>query len=77
MNKNLEARVIEEANKIIESKKTLRQLAKEMKIGKSTIHKDMQKRLVILDENLYNKVQKVFQEHLEKRYYLNRKKIKK
>jgi len=48
-----------------------------MKIGKSTIHKDMQKRLVILDENLYNKVQKVFQEHLEKRYYLNRKKIKK
>ena len=65
MKKNLEKRILKEANRIVESHKTLRELAGEFGISKSTLHKDMQKKLPLIDRDLYRKVQQVFREHLE------------
>lgn len=70
MNKRIKNRVMEEANIIINTEVTLRELAKRLGISKSTIHKDMQERLIILDKKLYIKVQEVFQKHLDMRYYI-------
>ena len=68
MKEIIKIRVIKEAERIIESRKTLRELAHEFGISKSTLHKDMQQKLIHLDESLYREVQKVFREHLESRY---------
>ncbi len=70
MNKRIERRVLEEANIITNTEITLRELARRLGISKSTIHKDMQKRLVKLDKELYEKVQIVFKKHLDIRCYL-------
>ncbi len=64
----LEERTIKEAKLLIQTKKTLRELATELKIGKSTIHKDMQIRLKKIDESLYQEVEKVFKEHINIRH---------
>lgn len=81
MNKIIERRVLEEANIIINTEITLRDLARRLGISKSTIHKDMQERLITLDKDLYKKVKKVFKKHLDIRYYIGgeatRKKYKK
>ena len=70
MKEKLKIRILNEGNRIVETGKTLRELALEFGVSKSTIHKDMQTKLIHLDEDLYRKVQKVFWEHLESRYYL-------
>lgn len=68
MDSKIEKRTLQEAEIIINSKKTLRQLAKELNLGKSTIHKDMQIRLKRIDKTLYEKVQEVFLEHIQLRH---------
>lgn len=68
MESRIRKRTLEEAKMIIETKKTLRHLAKELNIGKSTIHKDMQIRLKKLDPALYEEVEKVFLEHINVRH---------
>ena len=73
MNAIIKRRVLEEANIIVNTETTLRNLARRLGISKSTIHKDMQIRLIKIDQNLYHKVQKVFKKHLEIRYYRWRK----
>lgn len=70
MNRRIERRVLEEANIITNTEITLRELAKRLGISKSTIHKDMQERLINIDKELYKKVQLVFKKHLDIRYYL-------
>lgn len=68
MEENIRLRARKEAEMIIQSKKTLRSLAEELNVGKSTIHKDMQIRLKMIDKDLYEKVQEVFQEHIRIRH---------
>lgn len=68
MEENIRLRAKKEAEMIIQSKKTLRSLAEELNVGKSTIHKDMQIRLKMIDKDLYEKVQEVFQEHIRIRH---------
>ena len=68
MKKDLKVRILKEANRIVDSHKTLRELSGEFGVSKSTIHKDMQQKLPLIDRNLYREVQKVFREHLESRY---------
>lgn len=68
MERKIEKRTLKEAQILIESKKTLRELATELNLGKSTIHKDMQIRLKQIDQNLYNQVQSIFQEHINIRH---------
>ena len=46
MNAIIKRRVLEEANIIVNTETTLRNLARRLGISKSTIHKDMQIRLI-------------------------------
>ncbi len=70
MKDSIKKRVLEEANIIIHTKTTIRQLTKIMGVSKSTIHNDMQNRLRLVDRDLYDKVQSVFDEHIKIRHYL-------
>ena len=68
MNEEIEKRVLHEANMIINTKETLRQLARELTVSKSTIHKDMKERLSKIDYDKYLIVKSIFQEHIEQRH---------
>lgn len=68
MNKNLCTRVKEEAKYLLETKKTIREVASYFGISKSTVHKDMQERLVTVSPELYKQVRVIFEEHLEVRH---------
>ena len=63
MNKIIIERVLKESKYIINNKKTVREVAKIFNVSKSTVHKDMQERLIEIDLGLYKKVEDVFQYH--------------
>ena len=65
---SIEERSVELAHYIIESKDTVRGAAKKIGISKSTVHKDLHERLYDIDKNLFKKVDKIMQEHLEIRH---------
>jgi len=85
MNNKIIKRVLYEANYILETKKTIREIAFENNISKSTVHKDLHERLKTIDNKLYIKVNKILQEHINIRHirggestrqkYLKRKEI--
>jgi len=61
-------RVIEESNYMIETNKTIREIAKTFKVSKSTVHKDLKDRLKKIDINLYDKVKEIIDYHIEIRH---------
>ncbi len=63
MSLEIKQRVLEEANYIIETKLTLRELSKHFKVSKSTIHNDLHKRLKKINNELFNKVAKILNFH--------------
>lgn len=65
MNHIIKSRVLMEANYIIETKKTIRELATIYNLSKSTIHKDLHERLKEIDETLYNQVNEIMKYHTE------------
>ena len=68
MNKKIINRVLKEAKYITKTKETVREVAKIFKVSKSTVHKDMQDRLLEIDLDLYNKVKDIFNYHIEIRH---------
>ena len=46
-------RVLEEANYIIQTGKTVREIASLFKVSKSTVHKDLHERLLKIDKEKY------------------------
>ena len=70
MRQDIEKRVVEEANIIVNTKITLRELSKLIGVSKSTIHNDMKIRLKDIDNALFIEVNKVFLEHINIRHYL-------
>lgn len=56
------------ADHIINTKDTIRKTAKIFNISKSTVHKDLQERLSIIDINKYNIIKKIMEEHIETRH---------
>ena len=64
----IKERVLEEANYIIETNETIRQIALKFKVSKSTVHKDLSDRLKELDNNLYEKVNKILKYHTDIRH---------
>lgn len=68
MKKEIVSRTIDEANFIIETEKTIRELTDIFNVSKSTIHKDLSERLKKIDIELFNKVNKVLQKHLNIRH---------
>ena len=61
-------RVNEVADHIINTKDTIRETAKKFKISKSTIHKDLQERLIQIDIVKYNIIKIILQKHIETRH---------
>ena len=68
MTKKVTKRVINIANHIIHSKDTIRDTAKVFNVSKSTVHKDIQERLMDIDVEKYQLVKKIMLEHLETRH---------
>ena len=68
MSKNIIKRVLEVADHIIETKDTIRKTAEIFNISKSTVHKDIQERLSLIDIFKYQKVKEIMNEHLETRH---------
>ena len=61
-------RVISEANYIVSTKKTIREIASIFKVSKSTVHKDLHERLLYVNKELYNKVNEILQYHIDVRH---------
>ena len=68
MNKYIIKRVNDIADYIIDTKKTIRDTAKVFKVSKSTVHKDINERLYIINIDKYNSVKKIMCEHIEMRH---------
>lgn len=63
MENNIISRVIDEANYIINTNKTIRETSFVFGVSKSTVHNDMRKKLKLLDSTLYGKVSSVLVYH--------------
>ena len=68
MDKNIILRVINEGKYIIETKDTVREIAKVFNVSKSTVHKDLTDRLLEIDEKMYIRVSSVLKYHLDIRH---------
>lgn len=68
MQKKIIARVVEEGKYIIETGKTVREMADVFNLSKSTIHKDLRERLLEVDLDMYNEVSNILQYHMDIRH---------
>ncbi len=68
MNSNIAKRVIDEANYIIKTEKTVRELASIFGVSKSTVHKDLHERLLEIDKNKYIEVDNILKYHIDIRH---------
>lgn len=56
MNEAIRQRVLYQARVMLESKLTVREVAKIIGLSKSTIHKDLTEKLKIIDEELFEEI---------------------
>ena len=56
-------RVIKEADYIIETNKTIREVANTFGVSKSTVHNDIRKKLIEIDKKMYEKVSSIMEFH--------------
>ncbi len=68
MNFIIQERVLKEANYMIETEKTVREIATFFQVSKSTVHKDLHERLKKIDQLIYQKVDKIMKYHLNIRH---------
>lgn len=68
MGVGIQKRVIDEADYIIKTENTIRQIAQIFKVSKSTVHKDLHERLINIDKNRYDKVEKILEHHINIRH---------
>lgn len=68
MNSTIVKRVIEEANYIIQTGKTVRELASIFNVSKSTVHKDLHERLLEIDKDKYIEVDNILKYHIDIRH---------
>ena len=61
-------RVLEEANYIIQTGKTVREIASLFKVSKSTVHKDLHERLLKIDKEKYKNVEDILKYHIDIRH---------
>lgn len=65
MLKSIYDRVIEESKYIINTNKTIREVAEVFGVSKSTVHNDVRKRLFEIDMEMYRKVSSVLEYHID------------
>ena len=68
MKEYIEERAIEIANYIIEEKATVRQTAKKFGVSKSTVHKDVTERLLLINPSLAQEARKVLDTNKSERH---------
>lgn len=68
MNKIIFNRVIMEANYMIKTEKTIREIAEVFNVSKSTVHKDLQERLPLINKSMYNEVDRILKHHIKIRH---------
>ena len=68
MNLKLQKRVLKEADYLIETGKTIREVAAYFNISKSTIHKDLHERLLSINLQKYHEIEKIMYEHIKIRH---------
>ena len=65
MNKYIYDRVIDESKYIIDTGKTIREVAEEFGVSKSTVHNDVRNRLIEIDKKIYEKVSSILEYHID------------
>lgn len=68
MNSLITKRILEEASFMIDTKKTIREIAKVFNVSKSTVHKDLHERLIEIDSDLYLKIDNILKFHTDVRH---------
>lgn len=68
MNSLIIKRVIDEANYMLSTKKTIREVAKVFNVSKSTVHKDLHERLVDIDFKLFERIDDILKYHIDVRH---------
>ena len=68
MNSLIVKRVIDEANYILDTKETIREIAKVFNVSKSTVHKDLHERLIDINYELYEEVDSILKYHIDIRH---------
>ncbi len=68
MTTDIFSRVMKEADYIINTGKTIRDIASIFKVSKSTVHKDLHERLLEIDKNKYEQVDQILKYHIEIRH---------
>jgi putative DeoR family transcriptional regulator (stage III sporulation protein D) len=68
MNSLIIKRVIDEANYMLKTKETIREIAKIFNVSKSTVHKDLHERLVDIDYKLYEEIDSILKYHIDIRH---------
>ena len=68
----IEERAVEIADYIIENNATVRQTAKQFRISKSTVHKDVTERLLQINPSLAREARKVLDMNKSERQYSGR-----
>ena len=68
MKEYIAERVLQEACYVLESRCTVREVAKEFCVSKSTAHKDLSERLPLIDKGKYNEIAEVLTYNWDERY---------
>ena len=61
-------RVMDEAYYMLDTKKTIREIAKKFKVSKSTVHKDLHERLVEIDTKIFKHIDEILKYHINIRH---------
>ena len=68
MNSLIAKRVIDEANYMLTTKKTIREIAQIFNVSKSTVHKDLHERLIDINSELFYKINDILKYHIDIRH---------
>ena len=68
MNSLIIKRVIDEANYMLDTKKTIREIAQVFNVSKSTVHKDLHERLIDIDYELFREIDSILKYHIDVRH---------
>ena len=68
MNSLIIKRVLDEANFMLDTKQTIRQIASVFNVSKSTVHKDLHERLKDIDFELFEEIDSILKYHIDVRH---------
>lgn len=68
MNSKIRERTILEANEMIKTDQTIREISKKFKVSKSTVQKDLSQRLKYISKSLSKTINEIIKQHIEYRH---------